>query len=180
MYYPRQWLLTVQIMVNDLSFLMSRQLRVFSWSVFTHFSANSNYLFSPPFIIHGKTFSSWRHGIFGVETFHCVLCLIVGCGVILVALKKIAIVIRRTSKGNKVKIVARSFLVKTIRLNGMTLNFGRHSSSFRRHNVRRNDFRVTWPVSDWCVSSYKLYRPKKGLAQYWDMMRFQPYCINVT
>ena len=44
-----------------------------------------------------------------IETFHCVLCVIVGCGVMPVVLKKIAIVIRRTSKGNKVKIVARSF-----------------------------------------------------------------------
>lgn len=78
-----------------------------------------------------------------VETFRFVLCLIVGCGVKQVVLKKIAIVIRRTSMGNKVKIVARSFLVKTVRLNGMTLNFGRHSSSSRRHNVRRNDFRAT-------------------------------------
>ena len=39
-----------------------------------------------------------------IGTFHCVLCLIVGCGVMQVVLKKIAIVIRRTSKGNKVKI----------------------------------------------------------------------------
>ena len=39
-----------------------------------------------------------------VETFLCVLCLIVGCGVMQVVLKKIAIVIRLTSKGNKVKI----------------------------------------------------------------------------
>ena len=66
-----------------------------------------------------------------------------GCGVILVALKEIAIVIRRTSKGNRVKIVARSFLVKAIRFNGMTRNFGGHSSGFGRHNVRRNDFRAT-------------------------------------
>ena len=44
-----------------------------------------------------------------------------------VELKEIVIVIRRTSKGNKVKIVARSFLVKTIRLNGRTRNFGRHT-----------------------------------------------------
>ena len=78
-----------------------------------------------------------------VETFHCILCLIVGCGVTQVALKEIAIVIRRTSKGNRVKIVARSFLVKAIRFNGMTRNFGGHSSSFGRHNVRRNDFRAT-------------------------------------
>ena len=169
MYYTRQWLLTVQIMVNDLlnslSFPMSRQLHVFSWSVFTHFSANSNYLFSPPFIIHGKTFSSWRHGIFGVETFHCVVCLIVGCGVMQVVLKKIAIVIQRTSKGNKVKIVARSFLVKTIRLNGMTRNFGWHCSGSGRHNFRRNDSRATWPISEWCVSSYKLYHQKEGAVQ---------------
>ena len=114
-----------------------------------------------------------------IGTFHCVLCL-VACGVMQVVLKKIAIVIRRTSKGNRVKIVARSFLVKTIRLNGMTRNFGGHSSGFGLHNVRRNDSRATWPVSEWCVSSYKLYRPKKGAAQYWDIMRFQPYCINFT
>ena len=63
-----------------------------------------------------------------IETSHCVLCLIVGCGVMQVVLKKIAIVIRRTSKGNKVKIVARSFLAKTIRLNGMTRSFGRNDS----------------------------------------------------
>ena len=115
-----------------------------------------------------------------VETFHCVLCLIVGCGVMQVVLMKIAIVIRRTSKGNKVKIVARSFLIKTIRLNGMTRNFGRHISGLGRHNVRWNDSRATWPVSDWCVSLYKLYRPEKGAVQFWDIMRFQPYCIHFT
>ena len=66
-----------------------------------------------------------------------------GCGVIQVALKEIAIFIRRTSEGNRVKIVARSFLFKAIRFNGMTWNFEGHSSGFGRHNVRRNDFRAT-------------------------------------
>ena len=42
-----------------------------------------------------------------VETFHCVLGRIVGCGVMEVVLKKIAIVIRRTFKGNKVEMAYR-------------------------------------------------------------------------
>ena len=52
--------------------------------------------------------------VFRVETFHCVLCLIVGCGVMQVVLKKIAIVIRRTFKGNKVKIAHRRIFADVI------------------------------------------------------------------
>ena len=164
-YDPRQWLLTVQVMVNDLlnylSFLMSRQLPVVSWSVCAHFSPISNYLFPSHTREENIQFLASRYR--RIETFHCVLCFIVACGVMQVVLKEIAIFIRRTSNGNKVKkIVARSFLVKTIRLNGMTRNFGRHSSSFGRHDIRRNDSRATWLVSDWCITSYKLYRSKMG------------------
>ena len=58
------------------------------------------------------------------------------CGAIQVVLKKVAIVIPRTSEGNKIEIMAISFLVNKIRLNGMTRRFG-------RHNVGRDDFRAT-------------------------------------
>ena len=52
--------------------------------------------------------------VFRVETFHCVLCFILGCGVMQVVLKKIAIVIRRTFKGNKVKIAYRRIFADVI------------------------------------------------------------------
>ena len=178
MYYPRQWLLTVQIMVYDLlnylSFLMSRQLHVVSCSVCA-LATQTQTIYFLRLSYKGKHSVPVASRYCRIGTLHCVLCLIVACGVIQVVLKKIAIVIRRTSKGNKVKIVARSFLAKRIRLNGMTRNFGRHSSSFGR-----NDSRATWPVSEWCISSYKLYRQKKGAVQYWDIMRVQLYGVNVT
>ena len=80
----------------DLFVLLLRKLKLFISSSVYHTRENIQFLAS-------------RYCRIG--TFHCVLCLIVSCGVMQVVLKKIAIVIRRTSKGNKVKIVARSFLV---------------------------------------------------------------------
>ena len=65
----------------------------------------------------------WGHVIAELEPFiaFCFPCSHVemACGVIQVVLKKVAIVIRRTSKGNKLEILAISFLVHKIRLNGM-------------------------------------------------------------
>ena len=82
---------------------------------------NSKDLFLP-FITQGKTYSFWRHVIAELKPFivfyfpssHVEM----ACGVIQVVLKKVAIVIRRTSKGNKLEILVISFLVK-IWLNGM-------------------------------------------------------------
>ena len=80
----------------------------------------------PPFITQGKIFSSLssRYIIiaalkpFIVFYFPCSH-VEMACGVIQVVLKKVAIVIRRTSKGNKLEILAISFLVDKIRLNSM-------------------------------------------------------------
>ena len=74
-----------------------------------------------------------------------------GCGVMQVVLKEIAIVIRQTSKGNKVKIVARSFVVKTIGLNGMTPNFTVLVSG----DITSGEMTFGLDLSG-CVSSYKL------------------------
>ena len=80
---------------------------------------NSKDLF-PPFITQGTTFSSLASLIAELKPFiafyfpcsHVEM----ACGVIQVVLKKVAIVIRRTSKGNKLEILAISFLVDKIRL----------------------------------------------------------------
>ena len=53
------------------------------------------------------------------------------CGVIQVVLKKVANVIQETSKGDKIQILAISFLVNKIRLNGMSRNFGLYDDYFR-------------------------------------------------
>ena len=53
------------------------------------------------------------------------------CGVIQVVLKKVAIVIRGTSKVYKIEVLAISFLVNKIRFNGMSRNFGLHDDYFR-------------------------------------------------
>ena len=59
------------------------------------------------------------------------------CGVIQVVLKKVAIVIRRTSKGNKLELLAISFLVDKIRLNGINycVSSARTSSTARRGDL---------------------------------------------
>ena len=75
-----------------------------------------------------------------------------GCGMMQVVLKEIAIVIRQTSKGNKVKIVARSFLAKTIRLNGMTRNFTVLASG----DITSGEMTFGGLDLSGCVSSYKL------------------------
>ena len=86
---------------------------------------NSNDLFFPS-VIQGKTFTSWCHDIVQLKPFIVFsVSSIVACGVIQVLLKKVA------SEGNKIEILAISYLVKKVRLNGITRHFGRHDDYFR-------------------------------------------------
>ena len=92
----------VKDLLNYLSLSMSRQLHVVSCSVCA-LATQTQPIYFLRLSYKGKH-SVPGVTVFRVETFHCVLCLIVGCGGIQVALKEIAIVIRRTSKGNRVRI----------------------------------------------------------------------------
>ena len=86
---------------------------------------NRNDLF-PPFIIQGKTFSFWRHGIVQLKPVivFSVSSIVAFC-VMQFLLKKV------TSEGNKIEILEISHLVKKVRLNGITRHFGRHDNYFR-------------------------------------------------
>ena len=94
----------VNDLLNYLSFLMSRQLHVVSCSVCA-LATQTQTIYFLRLSYKGKHSVPVASRYCRIGTLHCVLCLIVVCGVMQVVLKKIAIVIRRTSKGNKVNKV---------------------------------------------------------------------------